>query len=83
MVHPGLNADPRPQTRSSIGDPDHPVVNHPDPPSVEELHQVFISDGVPLAVSASRKAIAEAGLELEQIVSFAMIPIPARKDAVS
>ncbi|KAJ4424956.1 hypothetical protein N0V82_000460 [Gnomoniopsis sp. IMI 355080] len=54
-------------TRSSIGEPNHPVVNHPDPPSVEELHKVFIDEGVPLAVSASRKAIAEASIDLDQI----------------
>lgn len=57
-------------TRSSIGNPDHPVVNHPDPPSVADLHEVFMSDGVPLAVSAARKAIAEAGIDLEDIVSL-------------
>ncbi|ROW08360.1 hypothetical protein VMCG_03050 [Cytospora schulzeri] len=54
-------------TRSSIGNPDHPVVNHPDPPSIAELHEVFMSDGVPLAVSAARKAIAEARIDLEEI----------------
>ncbi|KAF3761544.1 thiolase-like protein, partial [Cryphonectria parasitica EP155] len=54
-------------TRSSIGDPDHPVVNNPDPPSIEELHEVFMSEGVPLAVSAARKAIDEAKIDLEEI----------------
>lgn len=29
-----------------------------------------MSDGVPLAVNAARKAIKEAGIELEQIVSL-------------
>lgn len=62
------------QSRSSIGDPDHPVVNHPDPPSIEELHQVFISEGVPLAVRAAQKAIAEARVDLGQIVSFGQQP---------
>lgn len=56
-------------TRSSIGNPDHPVVNHPDPPSIAQLHEVFMNDGVPLAVSAARKAIAEAKIDLDQIVS--------------
>lgn len=46
------------------------MVNHPDPPSIEELHQVFLRDGVPLAVRASRKAIKEAKIDLHQIVSF-------------
>lgn len=58
------------ETRSSIGNPDHPVVNHPGPPTVADLHEVFISDGVPLAVNAARKAISEAGIDLEDIVSL-------------
>lgn len=57
------------QSRSSIGTPDHSVVNHPDPPSVEELHKVFMKDGVPLAIRASQKAITEAGISAAQIVS--------------
>lgn len=60
-------ADFPPQTRSSIGDPDHPIVNNPEPPSIEDLHHVFMSDGVPLAVSAARKAIAEAAIDLDEI----------------
>ncbi|KAI1411470.1 putative type III polyketide synthase [Hypoxylon sp. FL1857] len=55
------------ETRSSIGTSDHPVVNQPDAPSIAELHKVFISDGVPLAIEASRKAIFEAGIDLSEI----------------
>lgn len=62
--------------RSSIGNPDHPVVNHPDPPSIAQLHEVFMNDGVPLAVSAARKAIAEAKIDLDQIVSIGPPPMP-------
>lgn len=69
MSRSRLETDNLLQSRSSIGDPDHPVVNHPDPPSIEELHHVFVNEGVPLAVSASRKAIKEAGIDLQQIVS--------------
>lgn len=54
-------------TRSSIGTSEHPLVNKPDAPSVAELHKVFMSDGIPLAIEASRKAIAEAGIDLSQI----------------
>ncbi|EGZ68458.1 thiolase-like protein [Neurospora tetrasperma FGSC 2509] len=53
--------------RSSIGNPDHPLVNKPNPPTVNELHEVFMSDGVPLAVEASRKAMAEARVVPAQI----------------
>ncbi|KAI1380197.1 thiolase-like protein [Hypoxylon crocopeplum] len=54
-------------TRSSIGTSDHPIVNQPEAPSIAELHKTFISDGVPLAVEASRKAVVEAGIDLSQI----------------
>ncbi|KAL1841876.1 hypothetical protein VTJ49DRAFT_6475 [Mycothermus thermophilus] len=48
--------------RSSIGTPDHPLVNQPNPPTIKQLHDIFMSEGVPLAVSAARKALAEARL---------------------
>ncbi|KAJ9151260.1 Chalcone and stilbene synthase [Pleurostoma richardsiae] len=53
--------------RSSIGTPDHPLVNQEKAPSITELHKIFLSDGVPLAVSAAQKAIAEARIDLSQI----------------
>ncbi|KAL7622038.1 hypothetical protein AAE478_007539 [Parahypoxylon ruwenzoriense] len=54
-------------TRSSVGTSDHPLVNRPDAPSIAELHNIFMSDGVPLAIEASRKAIAEARIDISQI----------------
>lgn len=54
-------------TRSSIGTSEHPLVNQPKAPTVAELHQTFMSDGVPLAVEAARKAIAEARIDISQI----------------
>ncbi|KAI1800283.1 putative type III polyketide synthase [Daldinia bambusicola] len=54
-------------TRSSIGTSDHPSVNKPEAPSIAELHGIFMSDGVPLAIEASRKAILEAGINLSEI----------------
>ncbi|KXH50937.1 chalcone and stilbene synthase [Colletotrichum nymphaeae SA-01] len=53
--------------RSSIGTHEHEVVNQKDAPSIAELHKVFMSDGVPLAVEASRKAIEEARIDLSEI----------------
>jgi fungal type III polyketide synthase len=53
--------------RASIGTPDHPLVNQEKAPSIAELHQIYFSDGVPLAVSAARKAIEEARIDLQQI----------------
>lgn len=53
--------------RSSVGTPDHPIVNQPTPPSISDVHQVFHSDGVPLAIKAAGKAIKEAKIDLRQI----------------
>jgi fungal type III polyketide synthase len=53
--------------RSSIGNPDHPVVNQEKAPSIAELHKVFQSDGVPLAVTAAQKAIKEARIDLSEV----------------
>lgn len=55
------------ETRSSIGTSEHPLVNHDLPPSIADLHTTFMSDGVPLAVEAARKALAEAHLDASQI----------------
>ncbi|KAK0617062.1 putative type III polyketide synthase [Immersiella caudata] len=53
--------------RSSIGTPDHPLVNGPTAPTITEINKIFMSDGVPLAVSAARQALAEARVEPLQI----------------
>ncbi|KAL2135095.1 hypothetical protein VTI74DRAFT_9805 [Chaetomium olivicolor] len=53
--------------RSSIGTPDHPLVNQPNPPTIAELHNVFMEEGVPLAASAARKALAEAHVDAGQV----------------
>ncbi|KAI0444242.1 thiolase-like protein [Xylaria telfairii] len=55
------------ETRSSIGTSDHPLVNNAAPPSIADLHATFMNDGVPLAVEAARKALAEARLDASQI----------------
>ncbi|KAI1204997.1 thiolase-like protein [Annulohypoxylon truncatum] len=54
-------------TRSSIGTSEHPLVNKEDAPSIAELHKTFTSDGVPLAIVASKKAIIEAGIDVSEI----------------
>ncbi|KAK4189378.1 chalcone synthase [Podospora australis] len=53
--------------RSSIGTPDHPLVNNPEPPTIAEIHNLFRSDGIPLAVTAARKALEEAHIDPSQI----------------
>lgn len=48
--------------RSAIGTVDHPMANMTRAPTIGELCKVFLDEGVSLAVSASQKAISEAGL---------------------
>lgn len=54
-------------SRSAIGDIDHPLANQPEPPSITALCDLFLDHGVKLAVEASRKAIAEWGGKLSDI----------------
>lgn len=49
-------------SRSAVGDVDHPVANQLEAPSIDELCRVFLTDGVALAIKAAQKAISEAGL---------------------
>lgn len=53
--------------RSSVGTPEHPLVNQATAPTIGELHAMFLSDGVPLAVSAARQALAEAGVTAAEV----------------
>lgn len=58
--------------RSTILIGDHPILNQATPAPVDQIHAQFISEGVPLAVKAARKALAEAKLqpfEITHIVS--------------
>jgi fungal type III polyketide synthase len=63
----GINQYTGIDARSSIGTPDHPLVNQPNAPSIAEVHAMFMSHGVPLAVSAAQKAITESRIELSEI----------------
>ncbi|CAH0014820.1 unnamed protein product [Clonostachys rhizophaga] len=55
------------EARSSIGTPEHPLVNQEMAPSIKQIHELFFSLGLPLAVNAARKAAKEAGIDLSQI----------------
>ena len=55
------------ESHSAIGTLDNPLLNQDKPPSIKEIHERFMSNGVPLAVSAARKAIKESGIDLSQI----------------
>ncbi|KAI9743073.1 MAG: hypothetical protein M1818_003368 [Claussenomyces sp. TS43310] len=54
-------------TRSAIGTADHPIANQSEAPSIAELCEAFFLYGVPLAVTAARKAIIEARIDVSQI----------------
>lgn len=54
-------------TRSAIGTIDHPLVNMDRAPNVAELSEMFMKEGVALAVTAAQKAIAEAGIDSSDI----------------
>ena len=55
------------ETRASIGDINHPLVNQPDPPNIKQLNDFFREEGVRLSVEASKQAIAEADISSEDI----------------
>lgn len=54
-------------TRASIAEVDHPLVNQATAPSITQLNEVFRKEGVPLSVNACKKAIAEWGGKPEDI----------------
>lgn len=54
-------------SRPSIGECLHPLANLPSPPTITDLHSLFITEGVPLSVSACSKAIKESGYKSSQI----------------
>ncbi|UNI24958.1 hypothetical protein JDV02_010672 [Purpureocillium takamizusanense] len=50
------------ETRASIAPPDDLIYNQQTAPSIADLHRIFMSKGVPLAVRAAKKAIRESTL---------------------
>ncbi|KAJ6602237.1 type Iii polyketide Synthase [Mycena sp. CBHHK59/15] len=53
------------KTRSVIHP--EPFMDQPTPPTIKEITELFLKDGVALAISASRSAIKEAGLAFDEI----------------
>ncbi|KAJ7089253.1 type Iii polyketide Synthase [Mycena belliarum] len=45
----------------------YPILDLPAPPSIEEVTEIFMKEGLPLALSASRCAMAEAGFSADAI----------------
>ncbi|KAI6714203.1 hypothetical protein JHW43_003240 [Diplocarpon mali] len=54
-------------TRSAIGTVDHPMANMDRAPKINELCDIFLNDGVALAVTAARKALHEAQISAADI----------------
>ncbi len=55
------------ESRSSIGPSDHSIANGETPPGIDTLCKVWLEYGVPLSVTAAKKAMKEAGLKPEDI----------------
>ncbi|KAK6543583.1 hypothetical protein TWF694_000326 [Orbilia ellipsospora] len=49
------------ECRTSVGEFTHPIINEEKAPTVDQLHALFMEHGVPLATSACKKAIEDAG----------------------
>lgn len=54
-------------TRSAIGNIDHPIVNQKNAPSIAELCDLFLDHGVKLPLTACQKAIEQWGGDLSEI----------------
>jgi len=54
-------------TRSAIGNIDHPIVNQKNAPSIAELCDLFLDHGVKLSVTACQKAIEQWGGDLSEV----------------
>lgn len=53
--------------RSVVCDIEHPLMNMPRAPTIDELSDIFLTEGVKLAAGASRQAIKEWGGDVSQI----------------
>lgn len=53
--------------RSAVVTADTPLINKDKPPTVSEIHDAFVSEGVPLAIAAAQKALQEARLDPSDI----------------
>ncbi|KAK6358089.1 hypothetical protein TWF730_007444 [Orbilia blumenaviensis] len=54
-------------TRPSVGPPTHPLANLPCPPTITDLHSLFMTSGVPLAIKACKSALSDSGYSPSQI----------------
>ncbi|KAL9614294.1 MAG: hypothetical protein Q9167_001177 [Letrouitia subvulpina] len=55
------------ETRATIGEVDHPLVNQPNAPTIKQLNDFFQQEGVRLSVNACKKSVQEWGGRIEDI----------------
>lgn len=55
------------EKRSAIGDANHPIVNQPKPPTIKQLNELFMEEGVKLSVGACKNALKEWGGDPQDI----------------
>lgn len=55
------------ETRATIGEVDHPLVNQSSAPTIKQLNDFFRQEGVRLSVNACKKAVQEWGGRIEDI----------------
>ncbi|KAJ7143863.1 chalcone synthase [Mycena epipterygia] len=55
------------KTRSMVVPWDSPFIAQPTAPSIKDICDLFLEKGLPLAISAARSAIAEAGVSVDEI----------------
>jgi fungal type III polyketide synthase len=53
--------------RSAVVTAETPLINQKKPPTATDIHEAFVSEGVPLAIAAARQALDEAHLDPEDI----------------
>jgi len=62
-----INRSTRILTRPSLLALDDPILNAPNPPTIRQVNEVFMSKGVELGVKAARKALEDWGGDLRGI----------------
>ena len=50
-----------------MGEPNHPLIDRPESPSIQELHAYFHDEGVRLSANACKKSLAESGVHVSEI----------------
>lgn len=63
----GINKKTGIKTRGVIAMTDHPILNMEKTAHMGYIHDTFVKEGIPMATTASRQAIEEAGIDMSEI----------------